>query len=97
MVTLCGLLCRFIRLVGPRAKMTAAEKLSLMVAALCHDMDHPGVPFSRPRRRNHSLCLCCQMHILSYVTQGCPVYHRAQQVVHRLSNADCLGQLHRVS
>ena len=42
-----GLLCRFIRLLGPRAKMTPAEKLALMVAALCHDMDHPGVPHSR--------------------------------------------------
>lgn len=62
-VILCGLLCRFIRLVGPRAKITAAEKLSLMVAALCHDMDHPGVPSSRPRRRIHSLCLCCQLHM----------------------------------
>ena len=68
--TLRGLLCRFIRLVGPRANMTAAEKLSLMVAALCHDMDHPGVPSSRPCRRNHSLCLCCQLHMCAYVTQG---------------------------
>ena len=34
--------CRFIRLVAHRAGITASEKLALMVAALCHDMDHPG-------------------------------------------------------
>ena len=28
---------------------------------------------------------------------GRPVYHRAQQGIHRLSNTDCLGQLHGVS
>jgi hypothetical protein len=33
---------RFIRLAGGRARMTPTEKLSLMIAALCHDMDHPG-------------------------------------------------------
>ena len=33
---------RFIRLAGGRARMAPAEKLALMVAALCHDMDHPG-------------------------------------------------------
>lgn len=33
---------RFIRLAGGRARMSPAEKLALMVAALCHDMDHPG-------------------------------------------------------
>lgn len=35
---------RFIRLAGGRARMSPAEKLALMVAALCHDMDHPGAP-----------------------------------------------------
>ncbi len=33
---------RFIRLAGGRARMAPAEKLALMVAALCHDLDHPG-------------------------------------------------------
>lgn len=33
---------RFIRLAGGRARMTPSEKLALMIAALCHDMDHPG-------------------------------------------------------
>ncbi len=40
---------RFIRLAGGRACMTPTEKLSLMIAALCHDMDHPGAcPPSSP-------------------------------------------------
>ncbi|EIE22231.1 HD-domain/PDEase-like protein, partial [Coccomyxa subellipsoidea C-169] len=34
---------RFIRLAGSRARMTPSEKLALMIAALCHDMDHPGL------------------------------------------------------
>jgi hypothetical protein len=33
---------RFIKLMGNRARMTPVEKLSLMIAALCHDLDHPG-------------------------------------------------------
>ena len=40
---------RFIRLAGGRARMSPAEKLALMVAALCHDMDHPG----RHQERTH--------------------------------------------
>ncbi len=39
---------RFIRLAGARARMTPTEKLSLMIAALCHDMDHPGALLSLP-------------------------------------------------
>ena len=42
--------CRFIRLVANRAGISASEKLALMVAALCHDMDHPG--------KRNSPCCC---------------------------------------
>ena len=44
------LACRFIRLVAHRAGITASEKLALMVAALCHDIDHPGKRTPQCRR-----------------------------------------------
>ena len=49
--------CRFIRLVARRAGITASEKLALMVAALCHDMDHPGKRFAPCCDLGHSLCV----------------------------------------
>ena len=33
---------RFIALVGRAVGLTQAERLALMLAALCHDMEHPG-------------------------------------------------------
>lgn len=34
---------RFIALVGRAVGLTQAERLALMLAALCHDMEHPGM------------------------------------------------------
>ena len=33
---------RFISLTQRHTSMTPLEKLAVMVAAICHDMDHPG-------------------------------------------------------
>ena len=60
--------------------MTPAEKLALMIAALCHDMDHPGVLTHRRRPALvvlHVPCKCAHsLPMLRCISKsGCSARH----------------------
>ncbi len=65
---------RFIKLVGSRARMTPTEKLSLMIAALCHDLDHPGEPTPANVFLLYSSSGCCSAGVLAAVQKLSTVF-----------------------